>query len=130
MVFSFCLIKRQHPRSYLPDPLFPYTTLFGAFVPAAPRNMWQEAQSFERNSARPRSVSGVAGDCAGCRCCSCHRAKSDCDMAMAYIAILACCSPQNRSEEHTSELQSLMRISYAVLCLKKKTTTYYTLHPT
>src|SRR3546814_8192115 len=31
--------------------------------------------------------------------------------------------PQNRSEEHTSELQSLMRISYAVFCLKKKTTT-------
>src|SRR3546814_2595378 len=31
-------------------------------------------------------------------------------------------SPQGRSEEHTSELQSLMRISYAVFCLKKKTT--------
>src|SRR3546814_4420073 len=30
--------------------------------------------------------------------------------------------PQGRSEEHTSELQSLMRISYAVFCLKKKTT--------
>src|SRR3546814_4952139 len=30
-----------------------------------------------------------------------------------------------RSEEHTSELQSLMRISYAVFCLKKKNTTYY-----
>src|SRR3546814_9216313 len=32
---------------------------------------------------------------------------------------------QVRSEEHTSELQSLMRISYAVFCLKKKTTTQY-----
>src|SRR3546814_2045473 len=31
-----------------------------------------------------------------------------------------------RSEEHTSELQSLMRISYAVFCLKKKTQTYHT----
>src|SRR3546814_6651976 len=31
-------------------------------------------------------------------------------------------TPRNRSEEHTSELQSLMRISYAVFCLKKKTT--------
>src|SRR3546814_14394576 len=30
------------------------------------------------------------------------------------------CSPEHRSEEHTSELQSLMRISYAVFCLKKK----------
>src|SRR3546814_6625338 len=33
-----------------------------------------------------------------------------------------------RSEEHTSELQSLMRISYAVFCLKKKTTVVYTYH--
>src|SRR3546814_2944306 len=33
-----------------------------------------------------------------------------------------------RSEEHTSELQSLMRISYAVFCLKKKTTNYNLLH--
>src|SRR3546814_1843859 len=33
-----------------------------------------------------------------------------------------------RSEEHTSELQSLMRISYAVFCLKKKTNTHYTIH--
>src|SRR3546814_936957 len=34
--------------------------------------------------------------------------------------------PARRSEEHTSELQSLMRISYAVFCLKKKTVDYYT----
>src|SRR3546814_4790092 len=33
--------------------------------------------------------------------------------------------PRNRSEEHTSELQSLMRISYAVFCLKKKTHTHH-----
>src|SRR3546814_5117891 len=33
-----------------------------------------------------------------------------------------CLAPVGRSEEHTSELQSLMRISYAVFCLKKKTT--------
>src|SRR3546814_3133347 len=40
--------------------------------------------------------------------------------------------PAQRSEEHTSELQSLMRISYAVFCLKKKTTltTYLTSHKT
>src|SRR3546814_8055761 len=34
----------------------------------------------------------------------------------------------HRSEEHTSELQSLMRISYAVFCLKKKTTTHTNTH--
>src|SRR3546814_6230608 len=37
---------------------------------------------------------------------------------------------QERSEEHTSELQSLMRISYAVSCLKKKTQQRHTSHPT
>src|SRR3546814_1693628 len=36
------------------------------------------------------------------------------------------CTTRVRSEEHTSELQSLMRISYAVFCLKKTKTTYYT----
>src|SRR3546814_9469210 len=35
--------------------------------------------------------------------------------------IAVACGPGNRSEEHTSELQSLIRISYAVFCLKKKT---------
>src|SRR3546814_3179487 len=38
----------------------------------------------------------------------------------------ACRQPAVRSEEHTSELQSLMRISYAVFCLKKKNTKYST----
>src|SRR3546814_10070758 len=37
---------------------------------------------------------------------------------------------RERSEEHTSELQSLMRISYAVFCLKKKTETRFTKHNT
>src|SRR3546814_3152215 len=41
----------------------------------------------------------------------------------AGIAVLARIQAQRRSEEHTSELQSLMRISYAVFCLKKKTIT-------
>src|SRR3546814_3535072 len=38
--------------------------------------------------------------------------------------------PRERSEEHTSELQSLMRISYAVFCLKKKKTTNTNTHST
>src|SRR3546814_2444471 len=42
------------------------------------------------------------------------------DWAAGQRAILETKSPQTRSEEHTSELQSLMRISYAVFCLKKK----------
>src|SRR3546814_5752774 len=42
---------------------------------------------------------------------------------IAEVAVLAFGDHSHRSEEHTSELQSLMRISYAVFCLKKKNTT-------
>src|SRR3546814_5720963 len=42
------------------------------------------------------------------------------DAAADFIDALASCQREARSEEHTSELQSLMRISYAVFCLKNK----------
>src|SRR3546814_5432864 len=45
------------------------------------------------------------------------------EMEIPFADILIAGPPCQRSEEHTSELQSLMRISYAVFCLKKKTTT-------
>src|SRR3546814_10607347 len=44
------------------------------------------------------------------------------DDSPALRAVIDCADNAQRSEEHTSELQSLMRISYAVFCLKKKTT--------
>src|SRR3546814_3125147 len=47
---------------------------------------------------------------------------SDCFCTVCATSPSACVGPTVRSEEHTSELQSLMRISYAVFCLKKKTT--------
>src|SRR3546814_3775826 len=46
--------------------------------------------------------------------------------AATQLAVTTDAVLQLRSEEHTSELQSLMRISYAVFCLKKKTNTYIT----
>src|SRR3546814_10022503 len=50
-------------------------------------------------------------------------AQIACGLADGYVGIRADVPALMRSEEHTSELQSLMRISYAVFCLKKKTTT-------
>src|SRR3546814_2022420 len=46
----------------------------------------------------------------------------------AFVVIVSACvqARRRRSEEHTSELQSLMRISYAVFCLKKKTNNIHT----
>src|SRR3546814_6323228 len=88
----FFLMIRRPPRSTRPDTLFPYTTLF--------------------RSSRRRRYRTLAR----CRSCSRPECRAACDAVR---------SPRRaapRSEEHTSELQSLMRISYAVFCLKKKNT--------
>src|SRR3546814_1641444 len=53
-----------------------------------------------------------------------HRQRTDARPGVGT----ACGQDATRSEEHTSELQSLMRISYAVFCLKKKNTTTSTIH--
>src|SRR3546814_2574048 len=99
---------RRPPRSTRTDTLFPYTTLFrsvrlavGAAVDHEPR----ADDVFCRNHAFPAAVSGKHD--------SAHTFRS---RGMCHTDRHA---PQ-RSEEHTSELQSLMRISYAVFCLKKK----------
>src|SRR3546814_14716505 len=98
--FFFFLMIRRPPRSTRTDTLFPYTTLF-----------------------RSNDGSEV------------HRPGSDLDFVLGGVVrvglevadrlgVLRRHLGQARSEEHTSELQSLMRISYAVFCLKKKNITY------
>src|SRR3546814_1779516 len=91
--FFFLMIRRP-PRSTRTDTLFPYTTLFRSPV----------------GGAVPRSLAAVTRQVL-CRAGVAEAAMSD------IIKEL-----EARSEEHTSELQSLMRISYAVFCLKKKKT--------
>src|SRR3546814_12417624 len=89
----FFLMIRRPPRSTRTDTLFPYTTLFRSGGP------------IERRSA------------------SFYKAKYPlCRFRQALYHQCWWYHPR-RSEEHTSELQSLMRISYAVFCLKKKTKT-------
>src|SRR3546814_4262515 len=87
---------RRPPRSTRTDTLFPYTTLF---------------RSVERKQVR---LGGDVADIAG-------RLADKIDRMQQQRHLLASPSRFARSEEHTSELQSLMRISYAVFCLKKKT---------
>src|SRR3546814_3222411 len=109
---------RRPPRSTLTDTLFPYTTLFRSAPPARP---WSPRTS-HRGRARPprrRRLGRSAGWLAerratdrGRRWCA-PRLVEGTRGRTIYLA------PQTRSEEHTSELQSLMRISYAVFCLKK-----------
>src|SRR3546814_1362196 len=96
---------RRPPRSTRTDTLFPYTTLFrslaalglAAFTVIATligHPFWTfEGADFQRQLTTALEHLAVVG---------------------GFLALTA------RSEEHTSELQSLMRISYAVFCLKKK----------
>src|SRR3546814_6598537 len=92
----FVLKIRRPPRSTRTDTLFPYTTLF-----RSERAHHQHARTlFGAHLEQQRA--GPILEQAGVRR---HRERLGGD----------------RSEEHTSELQSLMRISYAVFCLKKKT---------
>src|SRR3546814_5815573 len=103
---------RRPPRSTRTDTLFPYTTLFRS---AAHSDAY--AKHLRRGHLQRRDDQGKTGF--GNRYAAFRRSL-----------VAACGLPRvlprharhrrRRSEEHTSELQSLMRISYAVFCLKKK----------
>src|SRR3546814_7579093 len=97
--FFFLMIRRP-PRSTRTDTLFPYTTLFRS-LPTA-RNRYFRAGPIASKTKGHQAPNAVPAN------------------RPALLALPRHCS---RSEEHTSELQSLMRISYAVFCLKKKKTT-------
>src|SRR3546814_1050661 len=100
---------RRPPRSTRTDTLFPYTTLFRS--PSDNRKIKDEQEC--GHSYLPYRSDRGARD---------HHV--DCGAVYLIDRHAAHRGRQNhhRSEEHTSELQSLMRISYAVFCLKKKKT--------
>src|SRR3546814_9014472 len=114
IVFFFLMIRRP-PRSTRTDTLFPYTTLFRSPVARLPCRRWSRATPADVQSGFVDFVRRLEP----CRFrpppfpfrtifCHCR-----------HISAARLCR-WLRSEEHTSELQSLMRIPYAVFCLKKK----------
>src|SRR3546814_4583659 len=94
-------MMRRHPRSTPTDTLFPYTQLF--------------------RSGTSRGAAGLAflQECAVGRHAGARADHEDRHVVGRQPEMRV---GLDRSEEHTSELQSLMRISYAVFCLKKKKT--------
>src|SRR3546814_18038255 len=124
---------RRPPRSTRTDTLFPYTTRcrslrrpaglgYGRgqrrFAGAAPRLRAPHAPA-GRPAAWPERPGRHGGGLAGAlRGAGVRAVRRRCRPAGALGAALP--ALRSRSEEHTSELQSLMRISYAVFCLKKK----------
>src|SRR3546814_2651001 len=93
---------RRPPRSTRTDTRFPYTTLFRSTI-----------VSIDTVGGDRRMVFRAPGLLAGTQIGDSIAVDGVCLTAVEF-------GDDSRSEEHTSELQSLMRISYAVFCLKKK----------
>src|SRR3546814_9631263 len=107
----FFLIIRRPPRSTRTDTPFPYTTLFRSFCP---RNRDERVSRLcQPHSPHPLMPSAAEGGVS-------RHALPIIPAPLDTIATRSLGVNGERSEEHTSELQSLMRISYAVFCLKKK----------
>src|SRR3546814_4377766 len=111
---------RRPPGSTRTDPLFPYTTLFRSFHTALvrPSNRLLTTQLVERLSILSERYVVAHLEPSGRESRAHNEHKQLLDVWLARDGATV-----ERSEEHTSELQSLMRISYAVFCLKKKNTT-------
>src|SRR3546814_2959329 len=109
---------RLPPRSTRTDTLFPYTTLFRSDCVAL--LVAQSVDASQRGLALPIAmfVHGQRAPVA-----TPPRVKAGSALRMGWRMAIAA-PARTRSEEHTSELQSLMRISYAVFCLKKKNITH------
>src|SRR3546814_1344698 len=125
---------RQPPRSTLTDTLFPYTTLFRSDRLSQRENRWGTYQRIAERadvSVPPDEIWMLVQICIqgeGVRLASLADQFSISRWKLQIVAKrlvdrnLLIRQPDNaflRSEEHTSELQSLMRISYAVFCLKQ-----------
>src|SRR3546814_5898677 len=129
---------RRPPRSTRTDTLLPYTTLFRSLFSIATALLGPDDHlvvvkpNYATNLETPRAIGcaislvdlefeqGFALDF--------DRLAAAVTPRTRLISVTCPHNPTGRSEEHTSELQSLMRISYAVFCLKKKT--HHTRSPT
>src|SRR3546814_2910054 len=114
---------RLPPRSTRTDTLFPYTTLF--------RSIFQQLTAHFNGSDGRLQFMGNSGNelrLGHIQLAEPGNVLQNDHAACGYGRIHVFPPDFDRSEEHTSELQSLMRISYAVFCLKKKQKTYAVPH--
>src|SRR3546814_1813941 len=113
-IVLFILMIRRPPRSTRTDTLFPYTTLFRSTPVVSMFANYSKGLQVPGTDNLYNSFFFAPGTDAA------HPNPETTDNFDAGVRYTS------RSEEHTSELQSLMRISYAVFCLKKKITTQHT----
>src|SRR3546814_8752146 len=119
---------RRPPRSTRTDTLFPYTTLFRSF--SYRRGIDDARTGLARAGAGGLLCGGRAGGQRNCQRNDQGGRFHDISPSVLRLDTFVLRgegrnATTTRSEEHTSELQSLMRISYAVFCLKKKKITLY-----
>src|SRR3546814_16847546 len=127
----FFLMRRRPPRSTRTDTLFPYTTLFRS-IPVFDLNATGELSIYVdgADEANPQLQLIKGGGAALTRekivaaasrkfVCIADQSKQVDVLGKFPLPVEVIPMAQSRSEEHTSELQSLMRISYAVFCLTK-----------
>src|SRR3546814_2098188 len=108
-IWFFCLMLLRPPRSTRTDTLFPYTTLFRSGCAVLRQGACSPFQGAASCAFPHRGAVTAPRQRQGRQTSVARRG-----LARAWLSGLM------RSEEHTSELQSLMRSSYAVFCLKKK----------
>src|SRR3546814_8960796 len=113
-VFFFVLMNRRPPRPSRTYTLFPYTTLFRSksYLASTIAQIGKTLFVDMRGERGPRSFLGTPW----AKNITVVRPKSIKQLDELFYAL----DRGERSEEHESELQSLMRISYAVFCMKKK----------
>src|SRR3546814_10216871 len=109
---------RLTTRSTLTDTLFPYTTLFRSCHDRQRRRIPAQGAHRLPGLQLPSSAAPAAAQAAAARPLQVRIAQGA--ALVWHLLPRRGNSGGRRSEEHTSELQSLMRISYAVFCLKKK----------
>src|SRR3546814_8227724 len=99
---------RRPPRSTRTDTLFPYTTLFRSPQQLQVQRATTAGSAEKIHASRAQTIAVAIAATPSLRPVS------------PSPSVVVADRDTGRSEEHTSELQSLMRISYAVFCLKKK----------
>src|SRR3546814_7987313 len=121
-------MRRRPPRSTRTDTLFPYTTLFRSG--RGDRQFLRSGQAVRLVTVgcQPQHLSSGKG--LGDPIAATHHPQAALERWRRRSVQALSGNGRRRSEEHTSELQSLMRISYAVFCLNKKKNTITDTHNT
>src|SRR3546814_7173552 len=107
---------RRPPRSTRTDTLFPSSTLFRSWI----TSQYSSVDALLNRSADGAVLVSARRQERGCSACGLRIHSAGVILTRRSALRKRSSRRSCRSEEHTSELQSLMRISYAVFCLKKK----------